>query len=64
MPPRDSLKVDEMLDSALWVVNSHAGHLSQASSEVIPFQTFFFILLKPSNMEQAGKGNLPRNMSE
>lgn len=56
--------MDVVLDSALWVFNSDAGHLSQTSSEVISLQTFFFILLKPSNMEQAGKGSLPRNMSE
>lgn len=56
--------MDAVLDSALWVFNSHADHLSQTSSEVISLQTFFFILLKPSNMERAGKGNLPRNMSE
>lgn len=55
--------MDAVLDSALWVFNSHADHLSQTSSEVISLQTFF-ILLKPSNMERAGKGNLPRNMSE
>ena len=56
--------MDEVLDSALWVFTSQAGHLSQTSSEVIFLQTFLFTLLKPSNMERAGKGNLPRNMSE